>query len=296
MWRRTVVLLAAPLVVACGSSGHRPAPVLSGCAAGALHAGSGPIWASHSNPPSSTWYVVGAHQTATAFIFGFPLRAGHPGQTQNKILWILRAPGTALTIRATPLHATRPVVTATLHDSAGPETYPSYVNVPVAGCWHVNLRWAGHTDSVDLPYDPSCPVTPPGGPRPPRVALENFGQPMASASSPGWYGNGALWTELPPGLPANLAALRTTGPNGVPMIGIKMGWNRALPGAVTVAARPLHGPAAEFTAHVGTVQEYGRRGFVTSELLFGRPGCWRITARLGRHVLPLVVDIPSPEE
>jgi len=286
------VLVLAPLLAACGSSHHRPAPVAGGCAPAGLQVGSGPAWAAHSNPPMSVRYALAARRTAVAFIFGFPLRVGDPTDPANKILWIVRTPGSGLTIRATPLHARRPAVTVRLDDSAGPEIYPSYVNVPTSGCWHLTLQWAGHTDSVDLPYDPSCPVTPPSGPRPPRVALQNLGQPMGSASDPGWYGNGTLWTELPPGLPANLADLRTTGPGGASMIGLKVGWNRARPGAVSITARPLHGPPARFIAHVGTVSEYGPTGFVPSNLMFGRAGCWQITARLGDHVLPVVVDIP----
>ena len=158
----------------------------------------------------------------------------------------------------------------------------------------MTLRWAGHRDSVDLPYGPSCPATSPGGPRPPRIALENLGQPLGNPTDPGWYGNGTLWTTVPPGLPAKLADLRTTGPDGASMIGLKLGWNRARPGAVKITARPLQGPAARFIAQVGTVQQYGAVGFVPSNLLFGRPGCWRIIARLGDRALPLVVDVPSP--
>ncbi len=139
-----------------------------------------------------------------------------------------------------------------------------------------------------------CPITRPGGPRPPRVALQNLGQPMGRASDPGWYGNGVLWTELPPGLPADRADLRTWGPHHTPMVGLKVGWNRALPGAVSITAHPLHGSPALFIAQTSTVQEYGPRGFIPSGLEFARPGCWRVTARLGDHVLPVVLDVPSP--
>ncbi len=38
-------------------------------------------------------------------------------------------------------------------DSSPGEIYPSYVNVPTAGCWHLTLHWAGHTDWIDLHYN-----------------------------------------------------------------------------------------------------------------------------------------------
>ena len=73
----------------------------------------------------------------------------------NKILWIMRLPrnGSPLTIEATPLHAAAPRVRlAWPADSSPGEIYPSYVNVPTAGCWQIALRWAGHTDRLDLRY------------------------------------------------------------------------------------------------------------------------------------------------
>jgi hypothetical protein len=30
---------------------------------------------------------------------------------------------------------------------------PSIVDLP-AGCWHLTLTWSGHTDALDLRYDP----------------------------------------------------------------------------------------------------------------------------------------------
>ena len=37
--------------------------------------------------------------------------------------------------------------------NSGPgEIYPSFVDVPLPGCWTFTLRWHGHTDTIDLPY------------------------------------------------------------------------------------------------------------------------------------------------
>ena len=140
--------------------------------------------------------------------------------------------------------------------------------------------------SSDITDRAACATTKPHGPRPPRIALLNLGDPIARASDPGWYGNGALWTELPP--PTQVSRDPHSG-----MLGIKMGWFRARPGLVTITARPVHGPPARFSAHVGTPQEYGPTGFAASGLEFARPGCWQLRARLAGHVLALLLYVPS---
>ena len=39
--------------------------------------------------------------------------------------------------------------------SSGPgEIYPTIVEVPFVGCWHVELAWGPNTDAVDLIYLP----------------------------------------------------------------------------------------------------------------------------------------------
>lgn len=170
------MVLAALLLGACGSStSHRSAAVAGGCGTTILHRGSGPAWAAGSNPPTETPYTAGARDTAAAFIFAHPLRAGNPTNPRNKILWIVRTPGFGLTIRATPLHTTTPTITVKANDSAGAEIYPSYVNVPKPGCWHMTISWATHTDSVDLNYAPNRAADPPAAgrkrsPNPPIAA------------------------------------------------------------------------------------------------------------------------------
>lgn len=61
--------------------------------------------------------------------------------------------GSPLSIKARPVQAANPVIRAQWPADASPgEIYPSYVNVPAAGCRHVTLSWAGHTDSIDLRF------------------------------------------------------------------------------------------------------------------------------------------------
>jgi len=82
------------------------------------------------------------------------LRAGHPENPANKILWVVRTPRTGpLTIDGHPLGAATPMIHEILPDNSGPgEIYPSYVDVPAAGCWQLDLRWANSRAQVELSY------------------------------------------------------------------------------------------------------------------------------------------------
>jgi hypothetical protein len=52
-----------------------------------------------------------------------------------------------MTIHATLAGSTR---TATVHLPEGPG--PSYVDMPVPGCWTLHLSWGGRTDELSLRY------------------------------------------------------------------------------------------------------------------------------------------------
>jgi len=85
-------------------------------------------------PPKAHW----ALPIDTPPYFGYPLRAGHPENPANKILWIIGVPVRgALYVAVRPVDATSPILTWTL-DPAG-QTYPSTDDVPTAGCWHFDL-------------------------------------------------------------------------------------------------------------------------------------------------------------
>ena len=172
MRRWLVPALTCLGIVACGSTHstrrsviHRatPAPtaVAGGCGTTAVRRGGIPAWTKPAFADSGgsegfdVPYSVADHGNAVAVLFAHPLRAGHPSNPFNKVLWIMRLPrhGSPLTIRATPVSGGGRTVHATFPaDSEPGEIYPSYVNVPRAGCWHVTLRWAHHTDSIDLRY------------------------------------------------------------------------------------------------------------------------------------------------
>jgi hypothetical protein len=89
------------------------------------------------------------------FLFADPLVAP-PGRVtyDNKLLWVVRLPRDGSELLLDGVNpATRHVVhLAEPPDSSPGEIYPSIVDVPEPGCWHFTLRWANHTDDVDLLY------------------------------------------------------------------------------------------------------------------------------------------------
>ena len=129
-----------------------------GCGSTAVLKGDIPGWldtASGHNTPTNVRYVIGHPPLVAAFLFSDPLRTGHPENPANKILWVVRTPrnGSALTIDGHPLGAASPSV----HESKGAdydpgEIYPDGVDVPTAGCWQFDLRWATSHAQVELNY------------------------------------------------------------------------------------------------------------------------------------------------
>jgi hypothetical protein len=107
------------------------------------------------NNPAGVPFTMDQSQSVAGFVFGYPLRAGHPENPANKILWVVRLPrgGSDLTVTAHPLGATTPVVKVVQPADSGPgEIYPSVVDVPTAGCWVLNLAWGSHRAVLALAY------------------------------------------------------------------------------------------------------------------------------------------------
>ena len=149
MYRRwpLVLFLAGWLVVGCSASpsSHASAPpptvaitpppavgsgVAGGCGATPVYRGAVPAWLvtagggsdSASGAPAYLPYVIANPQIAGGYLFGFPLRARHPDNPSNKILWAMRLPrnGSSLVVKATPLGAASPTVSITLPDESSP--------------------------------------------------------------------------------------------------------------------------------------------------------------------------------
>ena len=164
--RRFGLAAIASLVVSCSltqpsSNNATPttnAAVLSAsCGLTPILKGGAPDWA-HKLEGSQTYqdlvpYVLASPPTAIGFLFGYPLRAGHPQNPSNKILWLVELPPRAgsLDITAHPKGAAAPefAVGAAFLDSGD---VPSIVDAPQPGCWTLNISWSGHHARVDLNY------------------------------------------------------------------------------------------------------------------------------------------------
>jgi hypothetical protein len=92
--------------------------VRGGCGLTQVLTGGVPGWlddAGAHNNPDFLPYAVATPPTAAGFLFGYPLRAGHPDNPANKILWVVALPrgGSALVISAHPIGNATPVITTT---------------------------------------------------------------------------------------------------------------------------------------------------------------------------------------
>ena len=156
----TVVTLAIAFVCAVtpGFSSPRAASRGLRTCGSAVQKETLPIWARAGfHPPTvQVPHVLGRSGAIVAILFAYPLKAPPPPNHNDKILWVSRLPFTwraTLRISAQRMNGTRllgaPVQT---NIKGGPG--PSAVNLTTPGCWRFSLRWAGHTDSLDLLYRP----------------------------------------------------------------------------------------------------------------------------------------------
>ncbi len=160
--RHCLILLCAVLLSGCTAA---PAPTAApsrsaaGCAA-TVREDTLPTWAraGFSDPaPSGIPYVLGARGNILGVVFGYPLTAP-PSDTgrQNKILWVASPAAEGSGSAASP----DLTIVARL-DNSGEEVRrevpggpgPSIVDLPRPGCWHLALRWAGRSDTLDLRYE-----------------------------------------------------------------------------------------------------------------------------------------------
>jgi hypothetical protein len=163
-----LVAVASSTIFACSPSSistptaslapNSAATVLSGgCGSTQILKGGAPPWV-HKLAGTSTYidivpYVLAAPPTVAGFLYGYPLRAGHPTDRNNKILWLVNlGPRTgALNITAHLIGATAtPVSTGAAFIPSGDA--PSIVDLPEPGCWEFDLSWSGHQAAVDISY------------------------------------------------------------------------------------------------------------------------------------------------
>jgi hypothetical protein len=132
------------------------------CVPAAIRNGAPPRWTAaawaDSSPGFRVPYALASGDGAAAFFFARHLRAGHPENPSNKVLWIVRFPrdGHPLEITAR-LGGNRAKVVRTSWpaDSSPGEIYPSGVDLPQPGCWHLELTWGSHRATIDVQVHPA---------------------------------------------------------------------------------------------------------------------------------------------
>ncbi len=163
-----VVVAAALLLASCGgsrtaSTRRTAAKVPARCVPAAIHHGAPPPWTTpawaDSSPGFRVPYALASGDAAAAFFFAPRLRAGHPENPSNKVLWVVRFPrnGNPLEITARlGRDPSRVVRTSWSAGSSPGEIYPSGVDLPAPGCWHLALAWGPHRASVDVEVHPAA--------------------------------------------------------------------------------------------------------------------------------------------
>lgn len=172
--RHALVVAVALLLAACGglrtarthardpsgTPGNRGGDA-GACVPVAIHAGVPPVWTasawSDSSPGFTVPYALASGDAAAAFFFAPALRAGHPSNPTNKVLWVVRfrRDGHPLLITAQPSSNPSLVVRISRPaDSSPGEIYPSYVDLPKPGCWRLALAWGAHRASIDVRVQP----------------------------------------------------------------------------------------------------------------------------------------------
>ncbi|MFE9959975.1 hypothetical protein [Micromonospora sp. NPDC005299] len=163
-WGR-LLLGSVVLLAGCTTAGRSATPATpaagatTGCAAH-VEAGRLPDWADAGfSGDARIAHVFGAKGDIVAVLFGQPLAVGRTEGPNNKILWVARP---AATPSPDPSAPTTLVITATLDGTTTRATRevaggpgPSIIDLPQAGCWHLELRWSGRTDTMDLVYVPA---------------------------------------------------------------------------------------------------------------------------------------------
>jgi hypothetical protein len=121
----------------------------------------------------------------------------------------------------------------------------------------------------------SCPVT-----------VANGSTPPGERPTPGYHGNGQLWTSL---WPDGMVLMRPedTGSDG--SMAMKWPWWRGVQGQLVIEGRRLDAPAPSLQADIPA--GYGATGFQVTALLFPTEGCWEVTGHVGEASLTFVVRV-----
>jgi len=155
------VVVAALVCAGCTVGGPAPASTSATAAqacAPRVVDGTLPVWAQAGfHPPTQAMhYELGQAGGIAAILWQYPLLSPPSQQVANKILWVSRLPqnpGSPLVIEAQRMVAGKQAGAPVRRQVMGGPG-PSYVNLPAAGCWRLNLSWSGRHDTLDVDYVP----------------------------------------------------------------------------------------------------------------------------------------------
>ena len=138
-----------------------PAGAAGGCTPTAIHRGTLPAWTApawaDSSPGFRLPYALASGDSAAAF-FWVDLRAGDPSNPANKLLWVMRYARRGTPLRILARWGGDPAVSVRSSwpaDSSPGEIYPSYLNLPRAGCWALTIRWSSHAARLAVQIAPA---------------------------------------------------------------------------------------------------------------------------------------------
>jgi hypothetical protein len=119
----------------------------SGCTP--LQTGPLPEWARAGfSSPEGNPYQLSTAGSMAAIVFANPLLAPPVPDRGNKILWV--AQQTPSPTDTLVIDGTLEAGAATHSVNIGTAPGPSYVDMPVPGCWHLTLTWGSHSDTMNL--------------------------------------------------------------------------------------------------------------------------------------------------
>jgi hypothetical protein len=136
---------------ALGASQKTAAHVAKTCAPAPLRKSNAPSWAE--GVPPGLPYAVAKGAKIAGFFFTHPLRVGHPTNPENKVLWVAAAGPVARTLKITArlVGTARPAVHfAFPAASGGGIAFPSLIDLPSAGCWHLVLNWQARAADINV--------------------------------------------------------------------------------------------------------------------------------------------------
>jgi hypothetical protein len=152
-----IIALGAAAVIAPLAGGTAAAASPHGCVAAPIHHDAPPTWTAPAWAGSSAGfrprYSLASGDGAAAFWWEPRLHAGDPSNPANKVLWVMRYPRNGTALRIVARWGADPAVSVRRSwppDASPGEIYPSYVNLPRAGCWELTLSWSSHVARLDV--------------------------------------------------------------------------------------------------------------------------------------------------